>query len=237
MKGLVLAAFVLLISTTPVLPQAFSQEDIDASVAAMRNSGATEETIQQFLDGMAQANAFQQSMQDLQDQSLSESEATLRASGMEKDSAAQVGGITGFLGALGAASDQRKLQSEIAAFAEANADRPDVVVIAANTPFQLKLIRCDYTDDTYQIKAEGLPTEAGHSGPVLQISRSGPYAGGDSGVGYYLESINFLSPDVEASTDTLDVDFDGGSFAFEGMAQPKYGEPGPIPLKIEFRCP
>ncbi|MGR3512229.1 MAG: hypothetical protein ACU0GG_05650 [Paracoccaceae bacterium] len=235
MSKLVLPLLIFM-AARPAFSQAMSQEDIAAAVATMRNSGASEETIQQFLDGMAQANAFQQNMQDLQDEGLSEGEAALRASGMDKDSAAQVGGIAGFLGALGAVSEQNKLKAEIAAFAEAHADKPDVVVIAANTPFQLKLLRCDYSDETYQIKAEGLPTEAGRSGPILQIGRSGPYAGGDSGVGYYLESINFLSPDVEASTDSLDVDFDGGTFAFEGMVQPKYGQPASIPLKIEFQC-
>jgi len=226
---------VFILTVGPAFAQSMSQEDIAAAVEAMRNSGTPEETIQQFLDGVAQANALQQNMLALQNQGLSESEAAMRASGSDAEDTATVGGIVGFFSALGQASEQNKLKREITAFAEAHAEKPDVIVIADNIPFQLKLLRCDFEGSTYRINAEGLPTQAGRKGPTLSISRSGPYASG-SGDGYYLEAINFQSTDMEAHADHISGGFENGGFRHEAMAQPRFDASGPIPLKIEFQC-
>ena len=221
---------------TAAIPQAMSQDEIERAVEMMKQSGTPEETIQQFLEGMQQANTFQEKMQSHQEKGLSEEESSMRASGMDETDIETLQGLTGLLGQLDSVSKAQKLKSEIAEFERLHGNKNDVSVTVGTLRYELKLLKCDYRGDTYYIQAGGPPKETTESGELLDITRSGPYAGGDNGQVYYIESLRFKGAEIEFYKDTIDVAFDGRTFQYAGDTSPTSETGEPQSFQISLQC-
>ena len=222
--------------TTSAFPQAISQDEIEQAVEVMRQSGTPEETIKQFLESMAQANAFQENIQSHQEKGLSKEEAAMRASGMDETDIETLQGMTGLLGQLDAAAKAQKLKSEIAEFDRLHGEKNDVSVTVGTLSYELKLLECNYSGDTYYIQAGGPPKETTESGELLDITRSGPYAGGDNGQFYYIESLRFKGAEIEFYKDAIDVAFDGRTFHYAGETSPTSETEEPQSFQISLQC-
>lgn len=221
---------------TSAFPQAMSQDEIQKAVEMMRQSGTPEETINQFLESMKQANKFQEKMQSYQEKGMSEEEASMRASGIDEEGISAIQGLTGLLGQLDAASKTQKLTSEIAEFERMHSDKNDVSVTVGTLSYKLKLIECDYRDDTYYIRAGGPPRETGERGEILDITRSGPYAAGDNGQVSYIENLRFQAAEIEFYNDAIDMPFDGQNFRYIGTTNPASADEEPQSFEIELDC-
>jgi len=226
----------LIILATSAFPQVMSQDEIEQAAEMMRQSGTPEQTIKQFLENMAQANASQEQMQSLQGQGLSEEEAAMRASGMDEEDISAITGLTGLLGKLDTASKAQRLKSEIAEFERTHGEKNNVSVGVGALVYELKLLECDYRGDTYSIIAEAAPKETGEKGESLSVVRSGPFAAGDNGQMSYIESLRFQSPEIEFLKDAIDFPFDGQSFRYVGKTNPTSRDEQPQSIEISFDC-
>ena len=217
--------------SAPVSAQVLTAEEIEQTATTMRQSGTPEETVQQFIEASRQANKIQQDLQSLQS-----GEPVSEDSVIPKENAGTLGNLFQNFAAISEANEARQLQVEVREFVAQHAEKPDFAVFVGDKVYAMKLMMCQRDGEAFQIHLEAMPDTVGKRGPALFASRSGPYAGGDNGEVYYLESLRFDSSDLKVNAGDMTGVFSGDTFSFDGMSAVTSSNTESMKMRVELTC-
>ncbi len=199
------------------LAHAQTDQQLEQIAAQMKAAGQSEQQIEQTLESMRAAQKFQQQLESKQASGMSEEQAAMEAAGLSPKNIAAITTMQEQSAGLNDLAAKAKLERAINAFRAEHGTKPVITVTVEDQQHFLKLISCDQKTDTFNIYAEAEPTTLGRDAARFRASRSGPFAGGDGGKSYYLESLQFTSDSghsyqLEQGTGT----FEGEQFKFAG---------------------
>ncbi len=220
------------------ITQTYAQtnQEFEQIAAQMRAAGQSEQQIKQTLESMRVAQKFQQEVEANQASGMSEEQAAMQAAGLSPENIAAITTMQEQSAGLNELAAKAKLDRAINAFRAEHGAKPSITVTVEDQEHLLKLIRCDQKIDTFNIYAEAEPTSQGHGSAKFQASRSGPFAGGDGGKSYYLESLMFTNDDGHSYHLAQGTgSFEGNLFKFTGeVTQSK--EVTPAQLSVSLEC-
>ncbi len=232
----VLAVVAVLIGAVEGFAQGITDADIERTATMLRSQGQSEEQIQAIIANMKMAQTNVAAMESMQSTGMSEQEAAQRVAGFSDEDVAKLTAMEQGFAAQQAEVDKMALQREIAQFRADNAAKPDAMVVVDGVPYTLKVFECVRKRDTFSISAEGEPTRPRHRGPRLNAGRSGPFAGGDGGRMYYIESLQFSADGVAAGLGQSKGRFEGDRFVFDGMSASGSSDRPSVPFRVDIDC-